>query len=93
MTAHSLQSLVDEGYAPSVRWLAEGIKRGDVPGHRIGRYWKNWMLTDDDLKKFLTGTQSAPVVSDVVDVEQVTEPDLIVAGLSSRTARRLKRAS
>jgi hypothetical protein len=93
MSAHSLQSLVDEGYAPSVRWLAEGIKRGDVPGHRIGRYWKNWMLTDDDLEQFLTGTQTAPVTPEAADVEQVSEPDLIMAGLSSRTARRLRRAS
>lgn len=93
MSAHSLQSLVDQGYGPSVRWFATGIKAGTIPGRMIGRYWGNWLLTDSDLEMFLEGTkpepkESAPVVEEVND-----EPDLIVAGLSARTARRLKRAS
>lgn len=92
MTAHSLQSLVDEGFAPSVRWLANGIKANRIPGRMIGRYWGNWLMTDADLEMFLDGARPAATDSETPAAADA-EPDLIISGLSARTARRLKRVS
>lgn len=87
--AYPLQDVVDAGYAPSVRWLAEGIKRRRIPGRMIGRYWSQWRMTEDDLAQFL-GTAKP----EVAEPEPIDEPVVgIISGLSSRGARRLKRSA
>jgi hypothetical protein len=56
--AHPLSDVVAAGYAPSVRWLVEHIRRGDVPGFRVGRKGRGgahheYRMTDDDIEAFI----------------------------------------
>lgn len=86
---HPLQSIVDEGLAPSVRWLADGIKSGRIPGRMIGRYHRNWVMTDADRDEFLTASRPAKPVQP----ERTSDPSFVAAGLTVRGARRLRSAS
>lgn len=87
--SHALQDIVDAGYAPSLRWLAAEIKAGRVPGRMIGRYWRNWRMTEEDLRQFLENarTTPAPVKEPAAAAPSVT------AGLTARGARRLNAVS
>jgi len=87
--SYPLQDVVDAGYAPSLRWLATEIKAGRVPGRMIGRYHRNWRMTDDDLGRFLDN--ACPDATEPVRDAPVASS--IAAGLTTRGARRLKAVS
>lgn len=95
LQSYSLQHLVDAGLAPSVRWLATGIKDGRIPGRMIGRYWKSWRMTDEDLADYLEAARPAAVAirpaTETSEKAPVPEESwgLIRSGLSARSARRL----
>ncbi|OBB20597.1 hypothetical protein [Mycolicibacterium elephantis] len=94
IAGHSLQEVVDAGYAPSVRWLATGIKEGRIPGRMIGRYWRTWRMTEDDLARFLDATQPAAASPpDAAAADPAAPGDSIIDGLTARAARRLRSAS
>lgn len=91
ITAYPLQEVVEAGYAPSVRWLAEGIKHGRIPGRMIGRYWSQWRMTERDLAEFLGTAKPDVAKAEVAEPEPTDEPVVgIIDGLSSRGARRLR---
>lgn len=62
--AHSLQEVVDAGWAPSVRWLREAIKRGDVPGRRLPRRGRggraSYAMTDEDIEQLIARRRVTP---------------------------------
>lgn len=92
--SHPLQSIVDAGYAPSVRWLATAIKQGRVPGRMIGRYWRTWRMTDDDVQAFLAAAHPpANSTAATAGDAPVAPAAAITAGLTARGARRLRTAS
>lgn len=63
---HDLQEVVDAGHAPSVRWLREGIARGDVPGYRVPRKGRggrcSYRMTDADIEAFIESRRVQPKV-------------------------------
>ena len=64
--AHDLQEIVDAGWAPSVRWLREGIRRGDIPGRRLPRRGRGgragYAMTDEDIEQFVEGQRATPSI-------------------------------
>lgn len=79
---YSLQEVVDAGWAPSVRWLREAIKRGGVSGRRLPRRGRGgratYGMTDED-------------INDLIEGRRVTVTKRTVTGLNltERSARRL----
>ncbi|WP_241471661.1 hypothetical protein [Mycolicibacterium neoaurum] len=88
---YTLQEVVDAGYAPSVRWLASGIKAGSIPGRMIGRYWKNWLMTDEDFEQYLEArkpkVEPPRQAAESLDGNPIATN--IAAGLSPRCRRRI----
>lgn len=64
---HSLQEVVDAGWAPSVRWLRDAIKNGDIPGRALPRRGRggraSYGMTDDDIEELIEGRRVVPAVS------------------------------
>jgi hypothetical protein len=63
--AHQLQAVVDAGLAPSVRWLQERLRRGDIPGRRVPRSTQNgcrfeWRMTDADVEALAESLRNQP---------------------------------
>lgn len=83
---HQLQDVVDAGWAPSVRWLREGIKSGDIPGRRLPRRGRGgsagYGMTDDDIEEFIEGRRVTPTV-----------PTRTGLNLTAAAARRMSRRS
>ena len=74
--AHTLQDVVDAGWAPSVHYLTVRLRRGEIRGRKVGRHWR---MSDDDVRAYvesLANGASAPVV------------EVARFGLSSASARR-----
>jgi hypothetical protein len=83
--AHTLAEVVAAGYAPSVRWLREHIRRGDVPGFTVGRRGRSgapreYRMTDEDVEAFVESRRLAPTQ------KQHREPAAVLT-LTPRSAR------
>nr|WP_052741247.1 DNA-binding protein [Mycobacterium sp. UM_NZ2] len=63
---HDLQEVVDAGHAPSVRWLREGIRRGEIPGYRVARKGTggrcDYRMTDADIEAFIESRRIVPAI-------------------------------
>lgn len=62
---YRLQEVVDAGWAPSVRWLKEGIRSGKVPGYRVPRSGRGgrggeFRMTGDDIKVLIERARVTP---------------------------------
>jgi hypothetical protein len=82
--AHQLSDVVDAGLAPSVRWLQERLRRGDIPGIRVPRPVNRgcrfeWRMTDADVEALVASLRNQPV-------RQLT-------ALTSTSLRRSRKAS
>ncbi|OBK92610.1 hypothetical protein A5646_03265 [Mycobacterium sp. 1245499.0] len=74
-----------------VRWLSARLNSGELHGIKFGRYWR---MSDADIDYMLAkysntngNTAAAPEKPAVDDIE----PMSIVAGISQRSQRRVKR--
>jgi hypothetical protein len=74
--AHSLEEIVAAELAPSVRWMQDKLRRGEIRGRKIGRHWK---LTDADLQAYLDAT---------ANTHAAPRAEVTHIGLSAASARR-----
>lgn len=83
--AHPLQDIVDAGYAPSVRWLQERLRAGEIPGIRVARKGRGgraeWRMTDADIEAFIESRRNTP-----------TAPSSRTLNLTPAAQRRLRSA-
>lgn len=59
--AHTLEEIVDAGWAPSVLYLQRRLRRGEITGKKVGRVWK---MSDEDVAAYLdslSNSKSRPV--------------------------------
>lgn len=59
--AHTLQEVVDAGWAPSVMFLTLRLRRGEISGHKIGRHWR---MSDADVQDYLESTRNRASVEE-----------------------------
>jgi hypothetical protein len=57
---HPLEDVVKTMPAPSERWLLERLRKGQIPGRKIGRHW---YMTDQDIIDTLDILKNDPHVS------------------------------
>ena len=69
----------------SERWLADKLRAGAFPGHKVAR---RWMLTEDDLREILR-ICAVPTAAPVCDTANLDRPQ--VSSMTRMTARRLRR--
>lgn len=70
------------------RWLARRLNRGELSGYKVG---KDWMMTDSDIADLVERRRNRQIV--VAAQAEAVEPISVMAGLSARSARRLKPVS
>jgi hypothetical protein len=80
--AHTLEEIVEAGWAPSVRFLQMRLRHGEIKGRKVGREWK---LSDADLEAYIDspGNKLRPA-----EQEPVTDAMPMGLGLTTASARR-----
>lgn len=58
--AHPLEAVVEAGWAPSTHYLIVRLRRGEIPGRKVGRHWR---MSDDDIATYVASlsNKAAPV--------------------------------
>ena len=69
----------------SERWLADKLRAGAFPGHKVAR---RWMLTEDDLREILR-ICVVPTAAPASDSTNLDGPQ--VSSMTRTTTRRLRR--
>lgn len=62
--AHSLEELVEAGWAPSVRFLQKKLRNKQIQGKKVGR---QWLMSDADVDAYLDS-----VSNEVAEPEEPT---------------------
>jgi hypothetical protein len=73
--AHTLEEVVEAGWAPSVHFLTVRLRRGEIRGRKVGHGWR---MTDADVQALADSMVNAP--ASLAEVPR--------AGLSVASARR-----
>lgn len=76
---HKLEAVVDAGWAPSVLFLQRRLRRGEIPGRKVGREWR---MSDDDLREYLESLRNKP--SEVHEQQDVPRLGLTAASMRRR---------
>lgn len=76
--AHTLQEVVDAGWAPSVHFLVVRLRRKQIRGRKVGRIW---VMSDADLDFYIDSIANTATTD-------TTATDTPVFKLSSASMRR-----
>lgn len=75
--AHTLEEIVEAGWAPSVLYLQRLLQRKAIKGRKVGR---DWRLSDSDFESYLEWA------ANTADRQVVEVPR--IGGLTAASARR-----
>jgi hypothetical protein len=56
--AHPLEAVVEAGWAPSTHYLIVRLRRGEIPGRKVGRHWR---MSDDDIQTYVASLSNRSV--------------------------------
>jgi hypothetical protein len=78
--AHTLQEIVDAGWAPSVLFLQRRLRRKEISGCKVGR---EWLLSDEDFEAYIESKRNKPVQ---VDDTEAPRTGLTLASMRRRAS-------
>jgi hypothetical protein len=73
-----------ESIGSTTRWLADELRKGRFPAHKIGR---RWMFTDEDIATILQICSVSPIATSNEDADPDVEPQ---SSMTPTTRRRLQ---